>query len=147
VIRVVTPGTLTEDTLLDARENNYLCAAAEVGGEYALAWIDLSTGDFAAQAVSLPALPAAVERLNAREILIPDRPESAIFKNLVSFGAALSPQSASLFDSGNAQNRLEEMFGVGTRCNPLAIFPARKSRRRERSSITSTARRWENCRA
>jgi DNA mismatch repair protein MutS len=114
VIRVVTPGTLTEDTLLDARENNYLCAAAEVGGEYALAWIDLSTGDFAAQAVSLPALPTAVERLNAREILIPDRPESAIFKNLLSFGAALSPQSASLFDSGNAQKRLEDMFGVGT---------------------------------
>lgn len=114
VIRVVTPGTLTEETLLDARENNYLCAAAETGGEYAIAWIDLSTGDFAAQAVSLNGLPATVERLNARELLIPDRPDSALFKSLTSFGALLTPQPTSLFDSGNAQKRLEQIFGVGT---------------------------------
>ena len=49
VVRIVTPGTLTEDTLLDARRHNYLAALAEAGGELGLAWLDLSTGDFATQ--------------------------------------------------------------------------------------------------
>ena len=44
VVRVVTPGTLTEDALLDARSHNYLAALAEAQGELALAWLDLSTG-------------------------------------------------------------------------------------------------------
>ncbi len=46
VIRVVTPGTITEDSLLDARRHNYLLAFGEAGGEYGLAWLDLSTGEF-----------------------------------------------------------------------------------------------------
>src|SRR2546429_634046 len=52
VIRVVTPGTLTEDTLLDARRNNYLLAIARAraslveDSRFALAWIDISTGEF-----------------------------------------------------------------------------------------------------
>jgi DNA mismatch repair protein MutS len=45
VVRLVTPGTLTEDTLLDARTHNYLAAWADVRGEGALAWADISTGD------------------------------------------------------------------------------------------------------
>ena len=44
VVRLVTPGTLTEDTLLDARAHNYLAAVAEAGGGLGLAWLDLSTG-------------------------------------------------------------------------------------------------------
>src|SRR3982750_3844320 len=48
VVRVITPGTLTEDSLLDARSHNYLAAVAEAQGELALAWLDLSTADFAA---------------------------------------------------------------------------------------------------
>src|SRR5437016_11998738 len=49
VVRLVTPGTLTEDTLLDATRNNYLLAIARTrasGDEFALAWIDISTGEF-----------------------------------------------------------------------------------------------------
>ncbi len=53
VVRLVTPGTLTEDTLLDARRNNYLLALARARssssdetGRFALAWIDISTGEF-----------------------------------------------------------------------------------------------------
>src|SRR6202521_992136 len=52
VVRVVTPGTLTEDTLLDARRHNYLAALAEAAGGLGLAWLDLSTGDFAVQPVA-----------------------------------------------------------------------------------------------
>ena len=52
MVRLVTPGTLTEDTLLDARRNNYLLAIARArtstgeDGRFALAWIDISTGAF-----------------------------------------------------------------------------------------------------
>src|SRR6266403_6242239 len=49
VVRVITAGTLTEDSLLDARSHNYLAAVAEAQGELALAWLDLSTSDFAVQ--------------------------------------------------------------------------------------------------
>ena len=49
VVRIVTPGTLTEETLLDARSHNYLAAIADVGGGLGLAWVDISTGDFAVQ--------------------------------------------------------------------------------------------------
>src|SRR6056300_1857413 len=44
VVRVVTPGTLTEESLLEARRHNYLAAYADVRGQSALAWVDISTG-------------------------------------------------------------------------------------------------------
>src|SRR5262245_37264415 len=49
VIRLVTPGTLTEETLLDARAPSLLAALGRAGGDFALAWVDMSTGDFAVQ--------------------------------------------------------------------------------------------------
>src|SRR5271154_6141249 len=49
VVRIVTPGTLTEESLLDARSHNYLAALAEAGEGLGLAWVDISTGDFAVQ--------------------------------------------------------------------------------------------------
>ena len=67
VVRVVTQGTLTEDTLLDARENNYLSAIAEVGGQYGLAWVELSTGAFHVQAVLQNDLSASIERDRTQE--------------------------------------------------------------------------------
>ena len=58
VVRLVTPGTLTEDGLLDARAHNYLAAVAEAQGELGLAWVDVSTGDFATQQVTAATLGA-----------------------------------------------------------------------------------------
>src|SRR5262249_56398102 len=73
VVRVITPGTLTEDALLDARSHNYLAAIAEAQGELALAWLDLSTADFATQPVAVSQLAAALARLAPGELLVPDR--------------------------------------------------------------------------
>ena len=73
VVRVITPGTLTEDSLLDARSHNYLAALAEAQGELALAWLDLSTADFAAQPIEAGQLAAALARLAPGELLVPDR--------------------------------------------------------------------------
>src|SRR5258708_11258767 len=67
VIRLVTPGTITEDSLLDARRHNYLLALAEAGGAFCLAWLDLSTGDFHTQPVGAGPLRAALPRSRPRE--------------------------------------------------------------------------------
>src|SRR5437868_4212515 len=73
VVRVVTAGTLTEEGLLDARRHNYLAGIAEAGGEIGLAWLDLSTGDFALTPSTETTLAADLARLMPGEILLPER--------------------------------------------------------------------------
>lgn len=112
VVRVVTQGTLTEDTLLNARENNYLAAVCENGGQFGLSWLDLSTGEFLVQQTDKGDISAAIDRIAPSEILLPDR--LAMQENLSQHKNRFTPQSSSLFDSQNAQKRLEATFGVGT---------------------------------
>ncbi len=112
VVRVITQGTLTEDTLLEARENNYLAALAEAGGQFGLAWLELSTGEFYVEPLKAQAIPAALERIGASEILTSDKIYTTLKDSLEKRRLTLQP--ASLFDSENARRRLESRFGVGT---------------------------------
>ncbi|HKR20072.1 MAG TPA: DNA mismatch repair protein MutS [Stellaceae bacterium] len=114
VIRIVTPGTLTEDNLLDARRNNFLAALAEAQGELAVAWLDLSTGDFALQTVAERDLGAALARLAPGEILLPERlvQRPALFELLGDWKSALTPLPNPRFDSDNGRKRLEALYGV-----------------------------------
>lgn len=106
VVRIVTQGTLTEDTLLEARENNYLAALADVAGQYGLSWLDLSTGQFKVQALKKTDIYTAFERVNPGEIIVSDKSDVRNEKTTI--------QPNSLFDSENARLRLEKLFGVGT---------------------------------
>jgi DNA mismatch repair protein MutS len=73
VTRIVTPGTATDDALLDARTQTLLAAACSVDQAYGLAWLELSTGRFSVlQTASLPELQAELFRLQASELLAPD---------------------------------------------------------------------------
>src|SRR5205807_585928 len=78
VTRLVTPGTLTEDTLLDARSNNYLLAIARArtstgeASSFALAWLDISTGEFRIAECDRAGLPAAIARIEPGEIIVSD---------------------------------------------------------------------------
>ncbi len=116
VVRLVTPGTLTEDTLLDARRNNYLMAVARAGGgeAYAIAWVDISTGEFVTCETDLKTLAADFARLEPGEIVVPDSvlsdPETGHLWE--GFGSALTPLPASRFDSTSGERRLKEFFGV-----------------------------------
>jgi DNA mismatch repair protein MutS len=114
VVRIVTPGTLTEDSLLDARRHNYLASLAESGGALGLAWLDMSTGEFTVQPVAAAMLPAALARLDAGELLLSEklveRPE--FFELWGEWRASLSPLPSARFDSENARRRLEDTFGV-----------------------------------
>lgn len=111
VIRIVTQGTLTEDTLLDARDNNYIAALSEFGGAYAFAWLDMSTGAFFVQTVQAAALSTTLDRTNPSELLIADTLEQRIPKH---YHAIVTRQPASTFNAQNAQARLEKFYGVGT---------------------------------
>ncbi|WP_119303824.1 DNA mismatch repair protein MutS [Dongia deserti] len=114
VVRVVTPGTLTEDGLLDATSHNYLCALADAGGTLGLSWVDISTGQFRAQAIERKALPAALARLDPTEILLPERLllQSDLYELFQEWKSALSPLPNARFDSENARLRLQSFHKV-----------------------------------
>ena len=109
VVRVITQGTLTEDSLLDARANNYLAALADVAGQYGVSWLDLSTGSFYVQPVHEAGIATAIDRISPSETLLSDK-----LAEKINLETNTSTQSASLFDSENARKRLENLFGVGT---------------------------------
>ena len=120
VVRVITPGTLSEDTLLDSRRHNYLASCADVRGAFGLAWLDMSTGEVWMQPIPAAGganlLAAALARIAPGEILVPDRllelPEFAPLWEEVR--DTLTPLPASRFDSANAEARLLETYAVGT---------------------------------
>ncbi|NQW09296.1 MAG: DNA mismatch repair protein MutS [Alphaproteobacteria bacterium] len=114
VIRIVTPGTLTEDTLLDSRRNNYLAALAEAGGGLGLAWVDMSTGDFQAQPVTVSGLEATLARLAPSELLLSEAlvADGRLAMTLSDWRPALAPLPSARFDSENGRRRLEALYGV-----------------------------------
>ena len=116
VIRVITPGTLTEDTLLEARRHNYLAALGEAQGGLGLAWLDVSTGAFHMQPLAGKDVGAALARLDPGEVVVSDRlserPE--FFETFRDWKDRLTPLPTSRFDSRNGQRRLEGLFEVKT---------------------------------
>ena len=114
VTRVITPGTLMEDALLDARRHNYLAAFADAAGGHGLAWLDISTGAFFTGPVTMPSLAAAVARIEPGELLVPERlasrPEIAAIRRELGDRLAVLPSAS--FDSEAARRRLEKMFAV-----------------------------------
>jgi DNA mismatch repair protein MutS len=122
VVRLVTPGTLTEDTLLDAKRNNYLLAVARarlssVGEEtrFALAWIDISTGEFRITESDRGQLSAEIARLEPSEIIVSDALYSEA--DLAQFWRALpavTPLTRDVFDAATAERRLTSFFAVAT---------------------------------
>ncbi len=122
VVRLVTPGTLTEDTLLDARRNNYLLAIARARlssvdeeARFALAWIDISTGEFRIAECEHASLAAEIARLEPGEIIVSDAlyadPElMPLWRSL----PAVTPLTRDVFDGATAERRLTSFFSVAT---------------------------------
>ena len=114
VIRLVTPGTLTEDSLLDARAPSVLAALGRAGSELALAWADISTGDFAVESVSAADLAQALARLTPREVLAADGllADVIIGPALKDLGPRLTLRPGSSFDSHAGERLLKHAYGV-----------------------------------
>src|SRR5437764_10113934 len=120
VVRLVTPGTLTEDTLLDARTNNYLLAIARArassgGDRIGLAWIDISTSEFVVTECGGGELAATLSRINPNEAIVTDAlygdPELGPLLREV---PAVTPLTRDFFDSVTAERRLCDYFAVAT---------------------------------
>ena len=120
VVRLITPGTLTEDTLLDSARNNFLAALGEAQGALALSWLDISTGAFVIGDVDAGRLGAAIARLAPGEVLVSDRLAgrddiAPVLGALRDDGVTtLTVQPASLFDSTNGERRLKRLYSVAT---------------------------------
>lgn len=114
VVRLVTPGTLTEESLLDARRHNYLAAFAQVRGDAALAWTDISTGALRVMACPMVKLGPELARLTPRELVVADEFPGELETICAELDIAVTPLSGAAFDSTSAMKRLEDLFAVAS---------------------------------
>ena len=114
VVRLVTPGTLTEESLLEARRHNYLAAYAMLRDEGALAWVDISTGAFHVMPLPPVRLGPELARLMPSEVVISESHETEFAETVSESGASLTPLGRAAFDSTGAEKRLLTLFGVGS---------------------------------
>jgi len=122
VVRLVTPGTLTEDSLLDAKRNNYLAAVARAkssapgeDSRFALACLDISTGEFRLTECDRLGLAAEIARIDPGEVIVSDAlygdPDLAPYLRTL---AAVTPLPRDVFDGTSAERRLASYFAVAT---------------------------------
>ncbi len=118
VVRLITPGTITEDSLLDVRSTNYLSTLVVLksSGDMALAYADISTGDFAVTATTATRLAADMARIGPSEVVLADTLlNDETIKQAIAFTAASpTPLPQSRFDSQTAEHRLVQHFNVAT---------------------------------
>jgi DNA mismatch repair protein MutS len=122
VTRLITAGTLTEDTLLDARRNNYLAAivrarasAPDAAAPFALAFLDISTGEFRVMECDRLSVAAEIARIEPGEIIVSDAlygdPEVAPYLRTL---PVVTPLTRDVFDGATAERRLSSYFAVAT---------------------------------
>jgi DNA mismatch repair protein MutS len=112
VVRLVTPGTLTEESLLEARRHNYLAAFAEVRGEGGFAWVDVSTGDLTVAPCPRVMLGPMLARLGPREVLLAEGEAAALGALVAEAGAVATPLARASFDSTAAEARVAATWGA-----------------------------------
>lgn len=120
VVRLVTPGTLTEEKLLDPTRANYLMTLSRIktrdGEEFALSWIDISTGIFRVTESHNDKLLTDIMRVDPQEIIVADsffhdKSHKSLFNVL---GRITSPQPANLFDTITAERDICNYFKLST---------------------------------
>jgi len=123
VVRLVTPGTITEEKILAPGEANFLMALARVkgaaaggGDALALAWIDISTGVFRVAETAPDRLLSDILRVEPRELILaePVFQDPGLRPVFDVVGRIAVPQPAVLFDSASAEGRIARFFGVAT---------------------------------
>ena len=116
VIRLITPGTLTEDALLDSAASNHLACLTGIRatGELALAYAEISTGALVVAPTDAMRLAADLARLSPSEILVNESllEEKGLSHVVDASGAAITPLASSRFDSTSAIHVLKKQFQV-----------------------------------
>src|SRR5438105_3929182 len=128
VVRIVTPGTVTEAALLEERRDTLVAAVARDGGRFGLAWLDLAAGRFTVlEGEGQQALAAELERLKPAELLLA---EGASDEPLARAGTALRARPPWHFELASASRLLTDQLGTldlkgfGADELPLAIAAA-----------------------
>ena len=120
VARVITPGTITEESLLDGRSNNYLACIIVIHERLSIAWVDISTGDLQTQNLEPDQLGTVLARISPTEILVSEKFTSEeddlkiISPQLNDWRSNLTILPHSRFDSANGIKRLEKLYNVFT---------------------------------
>ena len=114
VVRLVTPGTLTEESLLEARRHNYLASFAQVRGEGALAWVDISTGAFHVMPLAQVRLGPELARLAPSEVIVASEDDTDLGEIVTESGASVTELGRAAFDSTGGEKRLCDLFDVST---------------------------------
>ncbi len=112
VVRLLTPGTITEDGLLEARRHNFLASYCEVRGEGALVWTDISTGSFRVMSCSRTRLSPQLARIAPKEVLVPETAGADLLEIISHIGASATPLPRASFDSTSAERRLTSLFKI-----------------------------------
>ena len=128
VVRVITPGTVTDEALLEERQETLLAAVARDGERFGLAWLDLAAGRFTvSQAEGHLALAAELERLKPAELLVP---EASGNETLARVGTSIRTRPPWYFELSSASRLLTDQMGTldlkgfGADELPLAICAA-----------------------
>ena len=115
VIRLLTPGTLTEDALLDARKHNYLAAVTCIRNRAALAWADISSGDLRVVSCPMTQLEPHLARIAPSELLVCEpSPSEALSIISSNADAVVTPLPPLNFDSREAEIRLHDLYSVAS---------------------------------
>lgn len=114
IVRIVTPGTLTEEALLDARANNHLAAIWCAKREAAIALADLSTGEVSIETVSETALADRLAAISPAELLMPDGESGLDAATVLLDERVVRPLHRSHFDARHAERAMGEIYGTTT---------------------------------
>ncbi|MEP3053534.1 MULTISPECIES: DNA mismatch repair protein MutS [Rhodobacterales] len=112
VVRLVTPGTLTEDSLLEARRHNFLAAFVEVRDQAALAWVDISTGAFHVMQTTQTRLGPELARLSPSELIVSEGQIDDLRDLVSDFSIPMTDLSRASFDSTSGEKRICDLFSV-----------------------------------
>ncbi len=114
VVRIVTPGTIMEDSLLEDKSNNYLASIVEQNGEYAIGWLELSTGKFFHTTTNLKALDSDLLRISPRELLISEKltEDERIRSILKNYKISITQHAQSFFEYNKSHRTLCEFYKI-----------------------------------
>ncbi|MCA4774615.1 DNA mismatch repair protein MutS [Wolbachia endosymbiont of Mansonella ozzardi] len=114
VVRIITPGTIIEDSLLEDKSNNYLASIVEQDGEYAIGWLELSTGKFFYTLTNLKALDSDLLRISPKELLISEKldEDEKIRSTLKNYKISITQHVQSFFEYNKSHRTLCEFYKI-----------------------------------
>ncbi len=114
IVRILTAGTVTEDSLLEAQNPNYLASLTKSGNFFSLAWLDISTGEFFYSSFDKSQIPSELAKISPKEILINDKflEDEHLREILNEHKHILTTQVGSFFETNRCENHLKNHYEI-----------------------------------